>query len=396
MSGRAQGVLLLAAVLFVPGTAGGDEVAQNKNAGKPGAKGAPKTPAPPPQQGPQGPQAPGSPARPEAPLGELAPKKASTDGFHGPWKAVMTVNYTTCADVKLGASRTVGWTIQPAEKSAGAVVAVEKGGAKADAKSYTGRLAADGRTLELRSGTQAGLDLIVDGAFLQGRHVAVRKSNCAVVYDVRAERPTDQPMDVGNKDPDAGNWSLAQATAGLAGNGPLFADIVTDAGTISCELFADRAPQTVANFVGLARGLRAWKDPQTNRWVRYRAYYDGLAFHRVIPDFIIQGGDPLSRDWSNAQLGTGGPGYTIADEASNGLRFDGPGRLAMANRGPGTATAGSQFFMTEARAPQLDGGYTIFGQCGPLDVIKAASRVPSSTSTSKPDLPLLMKIVIRR
>jgi peptidyl-prolyl cis-trans isomerase A (cyclophilin A) len=308
----------------------------------------------------------------------------------------MTANYSTCADVKPGASRQVGWSIQPAEKSAGAVVASEKGGAKTDPKSYTGRMAADGRTLELRAGTQAGLDLVVDGVFLSGRHVAVRKGNCAVVWDVRAERPNDQPMDVGDKDPDAGAWTLDKALAGLPGSGTLYADIVTDAGTMTCELFPERAPVSVANFIGLARGLRAWKDPQTSRWVRYRAYYDGLAFHRVIPGFIIQGGDPQSRDWTNASLGTGGPGYTIPDETQNGLRFDGPGKLAMANRGPGSNSAGSQFFITEVRAPQLDGGYTIFGQCGPVDVIKAAARVPASASTNKPDMPLAMKVTIRR
>jgi peptidyl-prolyl cis-trans isomerase A (cyclophilin A) len=180
------------------------------------------------------------------------------------------------------------------------------------------------------------------------------------------------------------------------GNGPLVAEIATDAGTLTCQLFADRAPATVANFVGLARGLRAWRDPSTGRFVRYRAYYDGLAFHRVIPEFIIQGGDPLSRDWGHAALGTGGPGYTIPDEAQNGLRFDGPGKLAMANKAPGTNSAGSQFFITEKAAPQLDGGYTIFGQCGPVDVVKAAARVPASGPGHRPDVPLLMKVTIRR
>jgi peptidyl-prolyl cis-trans isomerase A (cyclophilin A) len=144
--------------------------------------------------------------------------------------------------------------------------------------------------------------------------------------------------------------------------------------------------------VGLARGLRAWRDPKDGKWWRYRPYYDGLWFHRVIPDFIIQGGDPLSREGKAEGLGTGGPGYTIPDEASNGLKFDVPGRLTMANKGPGTNSAGSQFFITEARAPSLDGGYTIFGQCAPIDVVKAIARVPADAKTQKPTQPQLMKV----
>ena len=352
---------------------------------------------------PAGPAVPAGPAGPPAPQAQPQPLPPDEDtlrppstGFHGPWKATMTANYSTCADIKVGQTRQVAWNILPADKSADALVASEKGGAKADPSKYTGRLAADGRTLELRAGTQAGIDLVVDGAGLAGRHVAVRKAACAVVWDVRAERATDVPMDVGDKDPDAGSWTLDKALAGLPARGALYADIVTDAGTVTCELFAERAPVAVANFIGLARGLRAWKDLKTSRWVRYRPYYDGLAFHRVIPGFIIQAGDQLSRDWSNATLGTGGPGYTIPDELGNGLRFDGPGRLAMANKGPATASGGSQFFITEVRAPQLDGGYTIFGQCGPVDAIKAIARVPASASTNKPDMPLTTKITIRR
>jgi peptidyl-prolyl cis-trans isomerase A (cyclophilin A) len=322
------------------------------------------------------------------------PAPGAADGFVGPWKATMTADYSTCADVKPAQKRVVTWII--ANDKGGTLSATEKGGAKADPGKYSGKLSSDGRTLELRAGAAAGLDLVVDGATLVGRHVAVRKGNCAVLYTLRAERATDVPMDVGDTDPDAGTWTLDKATAGLPPGKQLYADIVTDAGTLTCELAVDRAPVTVANFVGLARGLRAWKDPATGRWVRYRAYYDGLGFHRVIPSFIVQGGDPLSRDWSNAAIGTGGPGYTIPDETSNGLRFDTPGRLAMANRGPNTGTVGSQFFVSEVRAPQLDGGYTVFGQCGPIDVVSKMARVPASAQTNKPDMPLTMKVVIHR
>jgi len=347
--------------------------------------------APPPAQQ-QGPAAPG-PQGPAAPPG-LPVAPTAIEGFIGPWKATMTADYSTCADVKATQTRVVTWVI--AADKGGTLTATEKGGAKADPTRYTGKLGADGRTLELRAGTQAGIDVVVDGAFLMGRHVAVRKGNCAVLYTLRAERATDVPVDVGDSDPDAGTWTLDKATAGLPPGKQLFADIVTDAGTVTCELTADRAPITVANFVGLARGLRAWKDPKTGRWVRYRAYYDGLGFHRVIPSFIVQGGDPLSRDWTASAIGTGGPGYTIPDETSNGLRFDVPGRLAMANRGPGTATVGSQFFINEVRTPQLDGGYTVFGQCGPIDVVSKIARVPSSAQSNKPDMPLTMKVVIHR
>ena len=350
-----------------------------------------KNPPLPAQQGPAAPTQ--QPQGPAAPVG-LPAAPAATDGFVGPWKATMTADYSTCADVKATQTRVVTWVV--AADKGGTLTATEKGGAKTDPKSYTGKLGADGRTLELRAGTQAGIDVVVDGAFLMGRHVAVRKGNCAVLYTLRAERATDVPIDVGETDPDAGSWTLDKATAGLPTGKQLFADIITDAGTVTCELAVDRAPVTVANFVGLARGLRAWKDPRTGHWVRYRAYYDGLAFHRVIPSFIVQGGDPLSRDWTASGIGTGGPGYTIPDETGNGLRFDVPGRLAMANRGPGTATVGSQFFINEVRTPQLDGGYTVFGQCGPVDVVGKIARVPSSAQTNKPDMPLTMKVVIHR
>ena len=154
---------------------------------------------------------------------------------------------------------------------------------------------------------------------------------------------------------------------------------ITGLGVITLELDAEKAPLTTANFLAYVN----------------KGHYNNTVFHRVIPGFIIQAGDPLSKDWTVTTVGTGGPGYTIPDEA-NGLRFDQPGRLAMANKGTANS-AGSQFFITEVRAPQIDGSYTIFGQCGPLDIIKVAARVPSNPQTARPDLPLtLQKVVIRR
>lgn len=169
----------------------------------------------------------------------------------------------------------------------------------------------------------------------------------------------------GTTDPEAGDFTMDEALAELPqGPGPLRAIIETDLGTITCALFPNEAPIGVANFVGLARGRRAWKDPATNQWVK-RRFYDGLLFHRVIDNFIIQGGDPLAN-------GFGGPGYKFSNEIA-GLTHE-AGTLAYANAGPGTN--GSQFYITETPQPGLDGDYTIFGLCEPLDVISALAAVP--------------------
>jgi peptidyl-prolyl cis-trans isomerase A (cyclophilin A) len=306
----------------------------------------------------------------------------------------MVAEYSTCPKVAVGDARSVGWAITSDAKNPAIALLAEKGGGKGEPAKYTGTTTPAG--LQLRAGKTAGLDLVESGGQLAGRHVASREGGCVVIYTVTAERATDQPFDVGTTDPDAATWGLEQALAGLPPGQRLYADLVTEAGTITCELYADRAPIAVANFVGLARGLRAWRDPASRRWIRYRPYYDGLAFHRVIPGFVIQAGDPLSRDWADSNIGTGGPGYTIADEQT-GVRFDQPGRLAMANRGPNTGTGGSQFFISETKLGHLDGGYTIFGQCGPMDVVKVIARVPANAQSGKPDLPLIIKtITIRR
>jgi peptidyl-prolyl cis-trans isomerase A (cyclophilin A) len=167
--------------------------------------------------------------------------------------------------------------------------------------------------------------------------------------------------------------TLEEATKGLKSSGSLMAKIEVDQGgkamgTFVCELFDAKAPKTVANFVGLARGLRPWLDPKSGQWVK-KPLYDGLTFHRVIPDFMIQGGDPKGN-------GTGDPGYTFEDEFDQSLVMDKPGLLAMANRGP--ATNGSQFFITEKGAPWLTGKYTIFGQCQPLDLEMKIARVAAN------------------
>lgn len=126
----------------------------------------------------------------------------------------------------------------------------------------------------------------------------------------------------------------------------------TSVGTITVQLFPEQAPKTVANFVGLATGTKAWKDPATGQMTEGKPLYTGTIFHRVIPKFMLQGGDPLGK-------GTGGPGYRFEDECDNDLSFDKPGYLAMANAGPNTN--GSQFFITVVPCPWLDGKHTIFG-----------------------------------
>jgi peptidyl-prolyl cis-trans isomerase A (cyclophilin A) len=150
---------------------------------------------------------------------------------------------------------------------------------------------------------------------------------------------------------------------------PIQATFQTTAGDINCTLFPDKAPMTVANFVGLATGAKEWKNPANGATMHNRPLYDGTIFHRVIPNFMIQGGDPLGN-------GIGDPGYKFKDEFSD-LRFDQPGRLAMANSGPDTN--GSQFFITDSPQPHLDspGHYTIFGQCENLDVVKQIARQPT-------------------
>jgi peptidyl-prolyl cis-trans isomerase A (cyclophilin A) len=156
-------------------------------------------------------------------------------------------------------------------------------------------------------------------------------------------------------------------------------------GRLTCQLFDKEAPLTVANFIGLATGTKTWTDPVTLMKVNGVPFYDGTTFHRVIPGFMIQGGDRLGS-------GEGDAGYYIPDEISPALRFDVPGRLAMANSGPGTD--GSQFFITEAAVPQLDGNYTIFGQCDPHTVlmVKGIARVERDEK-DKPLTPVIVKKV---
>lgn len=175
-------------------------------------------------------------------------------------------------------------------------------------------------------------------------------------------------------DPEAGMFTLDEALAGLPeGPGPLRAVLTTTLGAVSCVLFPEIAPIGVANFVGLARGRRPFK--VGSHWFRGRKFYDGLIFHRVIDNFMAQGGDPKG-------TGFGGPGYNFMNEIGNETHS--PGTLSYANTGNANSN-GSQFFIVaETGAKSLDGDYTIFGRCTPVDVIKAMSEVP----TNEDDKPL--------
>lgn len=167
----------------------------------------------------------------------------------------------------------------------------------------------------------------------------------------------------------------------------LYAIFDTSMGKIVCQLFEKEAPVTVANFVELANGTKEWMDPKTGKPSK-KPFYDGLVFHRVIPDFMIQGGCPLG-------TGTGGPGYRFADEFVPSLQFDRPGRLAMANSGP--ATNGSQFFITEVPTPWLNNHHTIFGQAlEGVELIAKITRVQCAPG-NKPVTPVtLKKVTIKR
>jgi peptidyl-prolyl cis-trans isomerase A (cyclophilin A) len=154
-------------------------------------------------------------------------------------------------------------------------------------------------------------------------------------------------------DPAGGDFGLEEATEGLDPGQELWARFEMRQGTLECRLLPEVAPRTVANFVGLARGLRPSRDPDTGEW-ETRPYYDGTEFHRVIEGFMIQGGDPTG-------TGRGNAGYVIPDEFDPTVRHDDAGMLSMANRGPGTGSA--QFFITLGPTPHLDDKHTIFGRC---------------------------------
>jgi peptidyl-prolyl cis-trans isomerase A (cyclophilin A) len=155
----------------------------------------------------------------------------------------------------------------------------------------------------------------------------------------------------------------------------------TTAGQMSCKLFDKQAPIGVENFIGLAQGTKEWKSPTNGKSMKGTPLYNGTIFHRVIPNFMIQGGDPSG-------TGSGQTGVAFGLEIAPGLNFDRAGRLAYANTGLPNSN-GSQFFITEQPTPDLNGGYTIFGQCTPatVELVKKIARMPRDQRPGAGDRP---------
>ncbi len=164
----------------------------------------------------------------------------------------------------------------------------------------------------------------------------------------------------------------------------LLAHFTTSEGNFTVRLFDDKVPNTVANFVGLAEGTKEWTDPRTHQREK-KPFYDGIVFHRVIADFMIQGGDPLG-------TGTGGPGYNFKDEFHPALRHSKPGILSMANAGPNTN--GSQFFVTLVPTPWLDNKHSVFGEVTEgMDVVQAIGKTPTSKPGDRPLKPIAIESI---
>src|ERR1035438_746253 len=202
----------------------------------------------------------------------------------------------------------------------------------------------------------------------------------AVAFAASALAQTSSPQ------PESALPDAPQATAAalIHPNGPTVV-MDTSMGRITCQFYQRQVPKTVANFIALAEGTKDWTDPVTKQLQHHKPLYDGTTFHRVIPEFMIQGGDP-------AGTGMGDPGYTFNDEFDPNLNFDAPGKLAMANSGPNTN--GSQFFITEVPFETGNQQYTLFGQCddASVTVVKAIARVQRD-SNDKPLTDVILKKV---
>jgi peptidyl-prolyl cis-trans isomerase A (cyclophilin A) len=183
--------------------------------------------------------------------------------------------------------------------------------------------------------------------------------------------------------PPLGSETPEEILATVPGEGRIHMTLATSMGDIHCTLYDDLVPLTVSNFVGLATGVKTFIDPATGQPTR-RRFYDGLIFHRVIPEFMIQGGDPLGN-------GTGDPGYRFNDEFNPTLRHDRPGTLSMANSGPNTN--GSQFFITEVPTAHLNDRHTVFGHCDDVDVVQRIARVPTGPR-DQPLEPVVIETVL--
>ncbi|MGD0627820.1 MAG: peptidylprolyl isomerase [Terracidiphilus sp.] len=204
-----------------------------------------------------------------------------------------------------------------------------------------------------------------------------------IAASATAQQPTPPPAQPATAQdlPDA---PQATAAAMIRPNGPTVV-MDTSMGRITCQFYQQQAPKAVANFIALAEGAIDWTDPTTKKKQHHKPYYDNTTFHRVIPEFMIQGGDPTG-------TGAGDPGFAFDDEFDPNLNFDKPGRLAMANSGPNTN--GSQFFITEQAYDSLNQHYTLFGQCDDPSVlvVQTIARVQRD-SNDKPITPVILKKV---
>lgn len=211
---------------------------------------------------------------------------------------------------------------------------------------------------------------------------------CAPMLAQTAQETTPPPAQTSSRSAQALPDAPGTPAQAAVPTGPT-AVIDTTMGRLTCKLYQQQAPVAVANFVGLAEGTKDYTDPVTGKKVHGKPFYNGTTFHRVIPEFMIQGGDPRGD-------GTGDPGYYFNDEIDPSLTFNVPGRLAMANSGPNTN--GSQFYITESPQPSLDGKYTIFGQCDAHSILteQTIARVQRNAN-DKPLTPVVInKITIVR
>jgi peptidyl-prolyl cis-trans isomerase A (cyclophilin A) len=217
--------------------------------------------------------------------------------------------------------------------------------------------------------------------FVPALAVAFAASASSPVFAQQATKPAQPAAQPVADLPDAPQATVAAMTHP---NGPTVV-MDTSMGRITCQFYQKQAPKAVANFIALAEGTIDWTNPTTKKKQHNKPYYDGTTFHRVIPEFMIQGGDPTG-------TGMGDPGYSFADELDPDLNFDQPGKLAMANSGPNTN--GSQFFITEQPFDSGNQHYTLFGQCDESSVlvVKTIARVERD-SQDKPLTPVLLKKV---
>ena len=223
-------------------------------------------------------------------------------------------------------------------------------------------------------------ELEAENSTLKEEIAKLKKSEAAAKKDLdRSKSQLKEAL----KELEAFRLAETYQALGVAPGASLGARFHTSLGTISCSLLPDIAPKTVVNFVQLAEGTKPWTHPETKKEMT-TPLYSGTVFHRVIPKFMIQGGDPMGS-------GRGGPGYRFEDETSPDVVFDAPGLLAMANAGPNTN--GSQFFITDRSTPtHLNGKHTIFGRCENLDVVEAIATTERG-GRDKPKVDVVLKRV---